>query len=118
MVNRYVAASMVAEAIEGRRILVLGVAARDAGASVTERLQVPALVEVSRVSRANGDQRIEFVSGGRIYFRSYQGHGHRGVSVDTLYLDSGLPAAINDPDMLASFRACVAASPSAEIIRA
>ena len=117
MLNRYVAAGMVEEAVQGRSILVVAIDGRDAGASLTACLQVPGLVELSRVSRAKGAERIEFVSGGRIVFRSHRGHGHRGVSVDTVYLDAGVDREIT-PAQWASISACVASSPNAEIIRA
>ncbi|MFB7843621.1 hypothetical protein [Microbacterium sp. NPDC056052] len=89
MLNRYVAAGMVAEAHEGRRILVLSIHGRDARASMDECLHHADEADLLRVTRANGAERITFNSGGRIIFRSVQGHGHRGVSVDTVYADTG-----------------------------
>jgi hypothetical protein len=109
---------MVEEAAQGRRILVVGINGMDVRASLDEcRLRLDA-DEVSRVSTANGAERIDFMSGGRIVFRSYQGRGHRGVSVDTVYLDTGVDRELTDPRAWDSFHACIASSPTAEIIRA
>ncbi|TCJ28752.1 hypothetical protein E0W80_04430 [Microbacterium sp. PI-1] len=118
MLNRYVAAGMVEEAMQGRHIMVVGINGRDVRASFDECRSRLDADEVSRVSSANGAERIELMSGGRIVFRSYQGRGHRGVSVDTVYLDTGVDRELTDPSVWDSFHACVASSPSAEIIRA
>lgn len=117
MLNRYVTAGVVEEAAQGRRILVVGINGTDVRASFEECMARLDVDELSRVTRANGAERIEFMSGGRIVFRSHRGHGHRGVSVDTVYLDAGVDRELS-LDQWASISACVAASPNAEIIRA
>lgn len=117
MLNRYAAAGMVGEAAQGRRILVVGINGMDVRSSLGECRSRLDADEVSRVSTANGAERIDFMSGGCIVFRSYQGRGHRGVSVDTVCLDAGVDRELST-DRWASISACVASSPNAEIIRA
>ena len=116
--NRYVVAGMVAEAREGRRIMVLAHDGNMAREWMDECIRHADAADVIRASRANGAERIWFYSGGIIVFRSVQGHGHRGISVDTVYVDAGADEKLRDRAGWASIAACTAASPTGEVIRA
>lgn len=62
---------------------------------------------VERVSRLNGDNRIDFHGGGRIYFRSTHpnARGARGLSLDRVFLPIG-----TSPDILVEIVPALVAS--------
>lgn len=109
--NKYTAAALTEAARnEGRRILVLGQrASRDVFPEF-----LPFAQDAARVVRTNGNERIRYANGGEIIVRDPTTHGHRGIAVDTVYLDGDTDRLI-DPLTIAP---CIATSQRGEIIRA
>lgn len=112
--NKYAAVGLAEEAAQGRRILVITENQAEAQNSLTcfNTMDNP---NVERVYRANGQERITFKSGGAIIFRSFRSQGHRGISVDTVFLDAGVDQAMHDPE---GVMACIATSTAGAVIRA
>lgn len=87
--NRYAAAGLTADALAGKRIVVLSPTsgmAYDAMDTVVRTLD-DADPDTFRVRRANGEERIEFLSGGRIRFQSAR-FSLRGMSADVVFIDA------------------------------
>lgn len=105
--NRFTAERIAHEAsFNGKAVLVLALSAS------FELRQVARVSEgVRRVSKANGAERIEFNSGGRVDFRSVRGNGERGMDADFVVIaDEGTRRFIVDSrDKLESLRAVVRA---------
>lgn len=112
--NKYAAVGLAAEAAEGRRILVITETQAEAESAIACCFNTddPA---IQRIVRTSGQQQIDYKSGGSIKFRSYRSSGHRGVTVDTVFLDTGVDQAMSDP---ASVMACIAASTAGTVVRA
>ncbi|QIN93688.1 hypothetical protein QDW23_gp29 [Microbacterium phage Stromboli] len=110
--NKFTARGLaMTAALEKRDILVV-VDYHEVSETLREMANTIAPTEVRR---ANGAERITFPGGGRVIFRRPGGHGHRGVSVDTVFVDE--PFA-RDRRLLEDLVPCVAASPRGELIRA
>lgn len=116
--NRYAARGLHHAALEGRSILVLAanqVAARDA----FDQVAAIATDHAEHITRANGAERIQYRNGARIMFRTHRGAGHRGIAVDTVYLDVGVDEQLGGDEVKwSSITACVDASSIGEIVRA
>lgn len=113
--NRYAAAGIATDAHGGRRILV--VTRNQAEAHTALEVIAQHSDHAARVTRTNGNERIDYLSGGRVTIRSHRGHGHRGITADTIYLDEGVDPELTI-DQAASLMACLATSPTGELIRA
>lgn len=113
--NKYAARGLAESAESGRKILVI----TERAATIPYALNLLCDYDrnIKAVTSTNGMQSISYHSGGRIEFRSYGSSGHRGVSVDTVFLDAGVDRLVSALD-LQSLRSCVAASPTGEMIRA
>lgn len=114
--NRYAAHGIHADALTGRRILVITRTQTDARDAL-EQIAVHAEPHSAHIRRANGLERITYDGGGRVVIRSHRGHGHRGITADTIYLDEGVDPELTI-DQAASLMACLATSPTGELIRA
>lgn len=116
--NRYAAAGINADAIAGKRIIVITRDVQTSRDALEEIAQAtPQDVNVV-VRRANGAERISYpTTGGEVIIRSYR-QGARGVSADVLYLDDAVDPLLRSTDAWASLYASVAASQHAEVIRA
>lgn len=113
--NRYAAAGIATDARDGRRILVV---TRDSTAARLAFNDICRLTHgADRIIRANGGERIEHRNGGRVLFTTPRSTSHRGVTVDTIYVDAGADPLLDEGrwhDLLP----CIAASPDGEVIRA
>lgn len=110
--NRYVAAGIAQDARDGRRVIVVsrqGAATRAAFSEIAQHA-----ADATRVSRANGRERIEFSSNGRVMFTTPMSAAHRGVPADIVYID----AVDLQHETLTNLTACLQASRSGELIRA
>lgn len=116
--NRYVAEGINADAITGKRIIVITRDVRTSRDALEEIAHaVPLDVDVV-VRRANGAESISYpITGGEVIIRSYR-QGARGVSADVLYLDDAVDPLVRSTDAWTSLYATLAASQHAEIIRA
>ncbi|AVR56771.1 hypothetical protein PBI_ELVA_30 [Microbacterium phage Elva] len=111
--NKYASRGLAFAAIvEARTVLVV---TRHAEVQIALREMAEIGVQGQVVRRANGAEEIRYPNGGRVLFRAAGGHGYRGVSVDTVYLDAGLG---NDDRLLDDLVPCVQASPRGELVRA
>ena len=84
-VNRYVEAGLLADARDGRTVVVIQPRRRDAHSTFMALAQ-EARDSASAVLRANGRERIDFPSGGRVQFHT-PGPGMRGVSADVVFIE-------------------------------
>jgi hypothetical protein len=94
-VNRFAAVGLLSDAIDGKRIAIVGVHARDVhdGFRVFEDI----LLEAERpcsIIRSNGSEAIRFPSGGRILFwPARTAHQRaRGHELDLVFVDAGADA--------------------------
>ncbi|MBK5238951.1 MAG: hypothetical protein JJE28_07575 [Actinomycetales bacterium] len=69
--------------------------------------------EVSRITRANGDERIAYKSGGKIRYVSSRGRGGRGY---TAHMISISPADYANDDLLCTLLPCLATSADSRIV--
>lgn len=114
--NKYTAESLAASAgLDDRRILVITENASEAQHAIGFFTEEDPYVE--RIVRTNGMERVNFKRGGFIEFRSLGSHGHRGVSVDTVFLDAGVDPLLSMDDR-ASLAACTMCSADGELVRA
>lgn len=110
--NKYAARGLAMAAVtEGRDILVV-IDYHEVHEAMRE---MSWMVKPVDVRRANGAERLVFPGGGRIIFRRPGGHGHRGVSVDTVYIDEPFS---HDSRLIEELAPCIAASPRGELVRA
>lgn len=102
------------ESIAARRgMAVLYVTANQTESSVAlERLTADA-EGVRRVRRANGNQRIDYISGGTISLVSTRSRGARGFSADVLSMSADN---YDRPDIRAEVMPCLNTSPIASVI--
>ena len=116
--NRYAAAGINADAIAGKRIIVITRDVQTSREALEEIAQaIPQDVDVV-VRRANGAESISYpTTGGEITIRSYR-QGARGVSADIVYLDEAVDPLLRGTDAWTSLYANLAASQHAQIIRA
>jgi hypothetical protein len=104
-----------ADARDGRRVLVI---TRDGTAARLAFDEICRLTHgADRIIRANGGERIEHRNGGRVLFATPRSTGHRGVSVDTIYVDAGADPLL-DEGRWTDLLPCIAASRDGEVIRA
>jgi len=113
--NKYAARALSESAQRGRHILVIVEAAEEAAHTIN-------LFEehgkgIRRTLRSNGSQRVDFESGGVITIRTRRSQRHRGLIADTVFLDAGIDQTMSS-DEYRSLAACVAASPTGELVRA
>lgn len=113
--NKYTAKALAESARDGRRILIITENMHEAKHTLQLLEEHPDGVHSFR--RTNGQARVDYQSGGLIDIRSYGSRGHRGISVDTVFLDAGVDQALS-MDEQASLMACTAASPTGEYMRA
>lgn len=112
VMNRYVVAGMVADAVAGRRVAYVG---RRPGACLS-RLELAAdPVEVESVYRANGRERIAFTSGGEIALYDVHRGAPRGVVADMVVLDA---EASRQDRVVEQAQSIVAKSERGEVVRA
>lgn len=114
--NRYSASGLVADARAGKTVLVITPMTAMIRHAMDEMIKGPlATVDLDtyRVRRSDGEQGIEFRTGGRILMQSAR-HSIRGLSADIIYLDDGAERLMDDAwrDMNEVVR------PHGEIIRA
>lgn len=114
--NKFTAESLAASAaLDDRRILVI--TENQAEAEHTLTLFEQEDMYVQRIRRTNGQQQIDYKHGGTIIIRSLTSQGHRGLSVDTVFLDAGVDPLLKMDDKL-SLMACTATSTTGELVRA
>lgn len=111
--NRYATEGIARDARAGRRILVVTRDRREARNAFEEIADLTH--DAKRISRTNGAERIDHHNGGRIAFTTPRSHSARGLTLDTIYLDSGVDPT---PDFLAELVPCLSTSPTGELIRA
>lgn len=110
--NRYAALGLAHAASSGRRILVV---------TGSHRATEDALDEFARftddadVSRINGRHRIDWPSRGTIRFVPLRSEQHRGLAVDTVYLEPEVP---DTREVTLRFMPCILTSPTGELVRA
>lgn len=112
--NRYVADGIVGDAESGLRVLYVGdthVGTREAFNMIQERATLLG-AKLSLVVKANGGERIEHESGGRVYFVSSRSRGGRGLAVDVLFIDADLTL-----EQYHAVLPSVSTSPCGEVIR-
>lgn len=96
----------------GARVLWIAQRMEDVRAALNTHANIyPA--EVRRLTRANGDERITYESGGKIRYVSVRGHGGRGYTADVL---SVTHMDYTNPDLMGKLLPCLATSPNACII--
>lgn len=88
--NRYAASGISADAVQGKRIIVITRDLMTSGEALEQIVQAtPTDIDIT-TRRANGAQRISYpTTGGEVIIRSYR-QGARGVSADILYLDESV----------------------------
>lgn len=111
--NRYTATGIANDARDGRRILVVTRDHRESRHAFEEIAD--RTYDAKRILRANGAERIEHYGGGLITFTTPRSHSARGLSLDTIYLDTGVEAT---PDLIAELTPCLATSTTGELLRA
>lgn len=111
--NRYAAEGIARDAHAGRRILVVTRNHREARNAFDEIAKLTH--DAKRIRRANGAERIDHHNGGLVTFTTPRSHSARGLTLDTIYLDSGVDPT---PDFFADLVPCLSASPTGELIRA
>lgn len=114
--NKYSALGLTEAAAAGRRILIVTDGQRAARACL-DTLMMGETHVPSLIRRGNGLEGVEYPSGGCIAIRSWRSQGHRGISADTVYLDTGVERQLTE-DIAASLIACTATSPTGEIVAA
>lgn len=116
--NRYAAAGINADALAGKRIIVITqdtILSREALEQIAQA--APLGIDI-RIHPANGAESITYpTTGGKVIVRSYR-QGARGVSADILYLDDAVDPLVRSTDAWASLYASLATSQHAEVIRA
>lgn len=115
--NRFAAHGMIAEAQQGKRILVLAEAARTIRDEMDEviRLLEGADPDTYDVRRARGAERISFPAGGCIRFQSALAR-IGGQSADVVFLDAGVDEMLRNTDTWPDLHGIV--RPHGEIVRA
>lgn len=107
--NRYVIAGALADAKAGKRVVLVGT-----GMAAYLGL-VDHAPEVERIMRANGKERVDFLSGGCIRLLDHRRGGIApGLVADVIFLDSD---AAHTPRVLESAHVAAAAC-NGEVIRA
>lgn len=107
--NRYVIAGALADAKAGKRVVLVGT-----GMAAYLGL-VDHAPEVERIMRANGKERVDFLSGGHIRLLDHRRGGIApGLVADVIFLDAD---AAHTPRVLESAHVA-AASCNGEVIRA
>jgi hypothetical protein len=113
-VNRYVAAGIATDAQDGRRVLIVAhtrLAARDAFNQIARVTH-----GAERIVRANGNEAVHHRNGGSVHLTTPRSAiGVRGLTVDIIYLDSGVD---RDHELITDLLPLIAASPDGELIRA
>lgn len=92
--NKYTVRGIAEAAAEGRTFLVV----HPRQADTRTFLAMCDRPDTSRVVNTNGQERIEYPGGGYIRFTTPLSRSHRGLQVDTVYLDQGLA---DDPALVA-----------------
>lgn len=110
--NRYAAAGIANDARDGRRILVVTRDRREARHAFDDITNLTH--GAKRITRANGAEHIEHHNGGRVLFTTPRSRSARGLTLDTIYLDTGVDAT---PDLLNELLPCLATSRDGELIR-
>ena len=115
--NRFAALGLAVEAASGKSIIVV---TRTVGQNRDVLDQLVAVPDASHciaeVRRANGEQGIDYFSGGKVRIRSH-GQGTRGMSADIIFLDDGVDQLVSVPHGWACLNASLAASPHGELVR-
>lgn len=115
--NRFEAIGLDAEAIAGKKIIVVTRAVEENSVVLNHLLAAAEATEHRRrVSRANGLQSIDYDSGGTVRVRSYR-QGTRGMMADIVFLDDDVDRMLSVPHGWGDVHASLAASPHHEIIR-
>lgn len=97
-------------ALEGSRVGFFGATHEDARSAFKA---VDALApEGCEIRRANGNESIRTRAGGSIHFVSVNSKGHRGMSLDRVYV----PAGLADTDFMVAILPCLVTSKDRQII--
>lgn len=115
--NKFAALGLLEAAAQGKTVLVVEHtqgAAREALREF-EPIAEEASSWVRRIRRANGGERIDMISGGRITFTSHRS-SIRGMTADVVFIDWGVET--DDPHFVDRAMHLIAGRPDAEIIRA
>lgn len=111
--NRYTMQGVVADAVCGRKVVVVGGA--DATDQMFREIKHAAGASVEKSSAANGRQRLHFHGGGEIWFiLGGRRAGLCGLAADVVFITR--PYAY-DPDLVDESATIVAASQYGEVIR-
>ncbi|WP_336642325.1 hypothetical protein [Microbacterium sp. MMO-56] len=111
--NRYAAAGIANDARDGRRILVVTHNRREAHHAFEDIARLTH--NAKRIRRTNGAERIDHHNGGSVHFTTPRSHGARGLTLDTIDLDTGVEPT---PDLTTELTPCLATSRDGELIRA
>lgn len=119
--NKFAAIGLTEDALHsGKRVLVITHSARPY--EMQELEAVAPEGAISRVVRANGRARIDYVNGGRVDFRSreqIERGGARGLSADVVFIDAGIDERVDDTIRFhRDLRLVVAASADGQVVRA
>jgi len=113
--NRYAAAGIIADAKDGKHVVVLSINGRDSRCAFAEVAHHAK--DADRVHRANGAERIDFTGGGQITF--HRGvDSLRGTSADIIYLNGDAERHIHNTDQWSAVQAAIATASTPQIIRA
>ena len=119
--NTYTARALMAEAIEGARVLVVshsGTAVRDAFSDFDA---LAATAGAESVRRANGAQQIRFASGGCVFFTAASSRHARGLAVDVVFVDWDVETELRGEQLRKFYDnvvPCLASSSRHELVRA
>ena len=113
--NRIMAAGLVAEAEQGKRVLVLSGSQQMAHEAFRQIVEV-GRPDIFKAIYTNGAQSVQLADGGRIDFRSVRSTGSRGISADLLFIDHDADEAFRSRP--GDFIAAIATSAPGELNRA
>ena len=111
--NRYALQGITSDAEKGRRVVI--VAPRTEVREALARVESLGGESVTRVTRSNGAERIDFASGGAVAFAGSHTGAMRGMAADVVYLADQRDG--NDPRTIEDARLVTATSASGEVIR-
>ncbi|PPF39963.1 hypothetical protein [Pseudoclavibacter sp. AY1H1] len=115
--NRFAALGLAVEAASGKSIIVITRTLRQNADVLDQLVAVPDASHcIAKTRRANGEQSVDYLSGGTVRIRSH-GQGTRGMSADIIFLDDGVDQLVSVPHGWACLNASLAASPHAELVR-
>lgn len=121
--NKYAATGLAIAAAAGKQVLIVSSSRNIAMQALDDFERLEADIPGSRVSRVNGKERIEYISGGSIRFESHRSN-LRGLSADIVFIDWDVETsfrASKDSGYLEFYdelRHVIVAVPGGEIIRA